>query len=81
MTPRNFYQTCNMLRAHRGNRKVERMIPRINERVSTNKKIIVEREKTRISNILLALGSEKDIDGNQYFRGIWVENLTHSNQL
>ena len=48
------------VRDHRGNGNVERMIRTINERLRTNKKIVVESGKNEISNILFALRSEKD---------------------
>ena len=43
------------------------MIRTINERSRTNKKIVVEREKSGLSNILLALRSEKGADGKSAF--------------
>ena len=43
------------------------MIRTINERLRTNKKIVVEREKSGLSNILFALRSEKGADGKSAF--------------
>jgi len=43
------------IRDHRGNGKVERMIRTINERLRTNREIIVERGNQGISEILFAL--------------------------
>ena len=56
------HMTCP-IRDHRGNGKVERMIRTINERLRTNKKIVVEREKSGLSNIRFALRSGKGADG------------------
>ena len=55
------------MRDHRGNEKVERKIRTINERLRTNKKIVVEREKSELSNSLLALNFEKRADGKSAF--------------
>ena len=55
------------VRDHRGNGKVERMIRTINERLRTNKNILVSKDKSRISNILFALRSEKENDGKMAF--------------
>ena len=55
------------IRDHRGNGKSERMIRTINERLRTNKKIVVERERSGLSKILFALRSEKGIDGKSAF--------------
>ena len=55
------------IRDHRGNGKVERMIRTINERLRTNEKIAVERDKNGISNILFALRTEKGADGKSAF--------------
>ena len=55
------------IRDHRGNGKVERMIRTINERLRINQKIIVERSKNGISNILFALRTEKRADGKSAF--------------
>ena len=55
------------IRDHRGNGKVERMIRTINERLRTNKNILVSKDKSGISNILFALRSEKGYDGKSAF--------------
>ena len=55
------------VRDHRGNGKVERMIRTINERLRTNKKILISKDKNGISNILFALRSEKGPDGKSAF--------------
>ena len=55
------------IRGHRGNGKVERMIRTINERLRINQKIVVERSKNGISNILFALRTEKGADGKSSF--------------
>ena len=55
------------VRDHRGNGKVERMIRTINERLRTNKNILVSKDKSGISNILFALRSEKRYDGKSAF--------------
>ena len=54
-------------RDHRGNGKVERMIRTVNERLRTNRNIIVQRDTTGISNILFALKSEKGADNKSAF--------------
>ena len=56
-----------IVRNHRGNGKVERMIRTINERLRTKKNILVSKEKSGISNILFALRSEKGNDGKSAF--------------
>ena len=55
------------VRDHRENGKVERMIRTTNERLRTNKKIVVERERSQLSKILFALRSEKGVDGKSAF--------------
>ena len=55
------------IRDNRGNGKVERMIRTINEQLRTNEKIVVERDKNGISNILFALRMEKGADGKSAF--------------
>ena len=52
---------------HRGYGKVERMIRTINERLRTNTKILISKDKNGISNILFALRSEKGSDGKSAF--------------
>ena len=54
-------------RDHRGNGKVERMIRTVNERLRTNRNIIVQKDTTGISNILFALRSEKGADNKSAF--------------
>ena len=46
------------IRDHRGKGKVERMIRALNERLRTNRKIVVEKDASRLSNILFALRTE-----------------------
>ena len=50
-----------------GNSKAERMIRTINERLRTNKEIIISKEKEGLPKILFALRSEKDSDGKSAF--------------
>ena len=55
------------VRDHKGNGKVERMIRTINERLRTNTKIFISKDKSGISNILFAQRSEKSPDGKSAF--------------
>ena len=60
------------VRDHRGNGKVERMIRTINERLRTNTKVLIFKDKSGTSNILCALRSEKGTDGKSAFeRQTW----------
>ena len=65
---RKSYRQCN-LPGKRSQRKREsqKMIRTINERLRTNKNILVSKDKSGISNILFALRSEKGIDGKAAF--------------
>ena len=54
-------------RDHRGNGKVERMIRTVNERLRTNRNIIVQRDTSGISNILFAPRSETGADNKSVF--------------
>ena len=55
------------VRDHSGNGKVERMIRTINERLRTNDKSVIERNKNRISDILFAFRTKKGADGKSAF--------------
>ena len=55
------------VRDHKGNGKVEKMIRTINERLRTNTKILISKDKSGISNILFALRSEKGPDKKSAF--------------
>ena len=55
------------VREHRGNRKVEKMIRTNNERLRTNDKIVIEKNKHGISGILFAFRTEKGADGKSAF--------------
>ena len=50
------------IRDHRGNGKVERTIRTLNERLRTNRKIVVEKDTSALSIILFALRTEKGVD-------------------
>ena len=63
------------IRDHLGNGKVETMIRTVNERLRTNRKIVVQRYTTGLSNILFALGSEKGVDNTSAFER--QMSLTH----
>ena len=62
-----FDHTVCPVRDHRGNGKVERMIRTINERLRTNKEIIISKEKKGLPKILFALRSERGSDGKSAF--------------
>ena len=55
------------IRDHRGNGKVERMIRTLNERLRTNRKIVVEKNTSGLSNILFALRTEKGVDNTSAY--------------
>ena len=55
------------IRDHCGNGKVERRNRTVNERLRTNRKIIVQRDTTGFSNILFALRSEKGANNTSVF--------------
>ena len=50
-----------------GNEKVEKIIRTINERLRTNTKILISKDKNGISNIFFAVRSEKGPDGKSAF--------------
>ena len=54
-------------RDYRGNGKVERMIRTLNERLRTNRKIVVQKDTSRLSNILFALRTEKGADNTSAY--------------
>ena len=58
--------TCPV-RDHRGNGKIERLIRTINERLRTNKNIIVKMDNSGLSEILYALRTRKKADGKSLF--------------
>ena len=65
---KNFIEhTVCPVRDHRGNGKVERMIRTINERLRSNKEIIISKEKKGLSKLLFALRSERGSDGKSAF--------------
>ena len=55
------------IRDHRGNGKVERMIRTLNERLRTNRKVVVEKNTSGLSNILFALRTEKGVDNTSAY--------------
>ena len=72
----NFQQFCKErfiqhvicpIRDHRGNGKVERRIRTLNERLRTNKKIVVQKDTSGLSNILFALRTEKGVDNTSAY--------------
>ena len=62
------------VRDHRGNGKRERMIRTVNERLKTNKIILLSKDKSRISIILFVLRSEKMKDGKSAFERQYRQN-------
>ena len=58
--------TCPV-RDHRGNGKIERLIRTINERLRTNKQIIVTKDQSGLSEIFYALRVKKKKDGTSTF--------------
>ena len=58
--------TCSV-RDHRGNGKIERLIRTINERLRTNKQIIVTKDQSGLSEILYALRVNIKKDGTSPF--------------
>ena len=65
---KNFIEhTVCPVRDHRGIGKVERMIRTNNERLRTNKEIIISKEKEDLPKILFALRSEKSSVGKSAF--------------
>ena len=55
------------IRDHRGNGKVERMIRTLNERLRTNRKIVVQKDTSGLSNILFALRTERGVDNTSAY--------------
>ena len=55
------------VRDHRGNGKIERLIRTINERLRTNKQMIVTKDQSGLSEILYALRVNKKKDGTSPF--------------
>ena len=55
------------IRDHRGNGKVERMIRTLNERLRTNREILVQKDTSGLSNILFALRTEKGVDNTSAY--------------
>ena len=62
--------TCPV-RDHRGNGKIERLIRTLNERLRTNKNIILKRDKSGLSEILYALRMGKKADGKSPFEKLY----------
>ena len=58
--------TCP-IRDHRGNGKVERMIRTLNERLRTNRKIVVQKDTSGLANIMFALRTEKGVDNTSTY--------------
>ena len=58
--------TCPV-KDHRGNGNVERIIRTLNERLRTQKEVVLERKNKGLSKILLALRSEIGKDGKSAF--------------
>ena len=63
------------VRDHRGNGKIERLIRTINERLRTNKQIVVQRDNSGLSKILFALRMYPTKMGNRHTRNTLVRNL------
>ena len=73
---RKFKEFCNKwlikhiecpISDHRGNGKIERLIRTINERLRTNKEIVVKRDKSGLSEILFALRMNPSRTGKSPF--------------
>ena len=60
------HTTC-LVRDHRGNGKLERLIRTINERLRANKQIVVTKDKSGLSEILYALRISNKKDGKLPF--------------
>ena len=76
LTSEQFAQFCTQfgiehitcpVRDHRGNGKIERLIRTINERLRTNKQIIVTKDQSGLSETLYALRVNKKKDGTSPF--------------
>ena len=63
------------VRDHRGNGKIERLIRTINERLRTNKQIVVQRYNLGLSKILFALRMYPTKMGNRHTRNTLVRKL------
>ena len=59
------------VRDHRGNGKIERLIRTINERLRTNKQILVTKDQSGLSEILYTLRISKKKDGSSPFEKQW----------
>ena len=59
------------MRDHRGNGKIERLIRTINERLTTNKNIVLKRDKSGLSEILYALRMGKKASGKSPFESLY----------
>ena len=73
---RNFqinHVTCPV-RDHRGNGKIERLIRTINERLRTNKNIVLKKDKSGLSEILYALRMGEKADGTSPSKNCTAEN-------
>ena len=68
------------VRDYKGNGKVERMIRTSNERLRTNTKILISKDKSGILNILFALRSEKAQTESQHLKNKMEENLIQKNR-
>ena len=62
--------TCPV-RDHRGNGKIKRLIRTNNERLRTNKSIVLKREKSGLSEILYALRTGQKADGKSSFEKLY----------
>ena len=60
------HRTCPV-RDHRGSSKIELLIRTVNERLRTNKNIILKRDKSGLSEILYALRMGQKADGKSSF--------------
>ena len=72
--------TCPV-RDHRGNGKIERSIRTLNERLRTNRNLILKRNKSGLSEILYALRMGKKRDGKSPFEKLYGQepNTVKSN--
>ena len=59
------------MRDHRGNGKIERLIRTINERLRTNKNIVLKKDKSGLSEILYALRMGEKADGKPSFENLY----------
>ena len=62
--------TCPV-RDHRGNGKIERLIRTLNERLRTNRNVILKRDKSGLSELLYALRMGKKADGKSPFEKLY----------